>query len=86
MISYSEDSESGGVGEVLDRRFLNLSRPRRMFRVAEMRVVISGASVVTGLEARFRLKRDRLLNREGRPLEGVAVVVSEDLIYVSKGC
>jgi hypothetical protein len=86
LISYSEDSESGGVGEVLDRRFLNLSRPRRMFRVAEMRVVISGASVVTGLEARFRLKRDRLLNREGRPLEGVAVVVSEDLIYVSKGC
>ena len=36
----SEEANEGGTVEVLDRRFLNLSRPRRMFRVAETRVVV----------------------------------------------
>lgn len=49
--------------EVLDRRFLNLSRPRRIFRVAERRVVVSGASVVKGLLTRFKSNLGRLLNK-----------------------
>ena len=49
--------------EVLDKRFLNLSRPRRIFLVAESLVVVSGASVVSGLEPRFKLNRGRLLNK-----------------------
>ena len=54
--------------EVLDKRFLKRSRPRRIFRVAETRVVVWGATVVKGLDTRFRLKRDRFLNKFSRPL------------------
>ena len=72
----SEEANEGEMVEVLDRRFLKRSRPRRIFRVAETRVVVWGATVVKGLDTRFRLKRDRLLNNFSRP-PGAGVVVME---------
>jgi hypothetical protein len=55
--------------EVLERRFLNLSRPLRILRVAETRVVVWGAEVVLGWDTLLRLKRDLLPNnfRRGPP-------------------
>jgi hypothetical protein len=57
-----EDSNEGEMVEVLERRFLNLSRPLRILRVAETRVVVWGAEVVLGWETLLRLKRDLLPN------------------------
>ena len=52
---------------VLDKRLRNRSRPRSMFRVAEDRVVCSGAGVVfSTCWPRFKLNRDLLPNKVER--------------------
>ena len=54
---------------VLDKRFLKRSRPRKILRVAEMRVVVCGASVV--LVLLLRLNRERLRKSRDRLIEDV---------------
>ena len=90
-ISEDEDEvNEGEMVEVLDKRFLNLSRPLRIFLVAESRVVVSGASVVWGRETRLpRLNRGRLPKSLSRP-PGEEVVVEVggevvDLVGATKG-
>ena len=72
-----------GEEVVLDRRFLKRSRPRKMLRVAEIRVVVSGASVVcVGLllrlnRERFRKSRERLTGLEDSGFEDCSDLVNK---------
>ena len=83
-ISSSYCLEERGLEVVLDKRLRNRSRPRRMFRVAEDRVVCSGAGVVfSTCWPRFKLNRDLLPNKVERlgvgSDEGVFVLDVEDV-------
>ena len=82
--AYSCEDEEKGLEVVLARRFLNRSRPRRMFLVADGRVeVASGVGVVVGcLLPRFKLNRVRPRlpnNRERVEVDGGLVEVVEGL-------
>ena len=57
---------------VLDKRFLKRSRPRKILRVAETRVVVWGASVVL-VFCLLRLNRERLRKSRERFTEDVEV-------------
>ena len=60
---------------VLDKRFLKRSRPRKILRVAETRVVVWGASVVLEF-SRLRLNRERLRKSRERFVVEVSGLLS----------